>query len=104
MDVDVDLARIEGDEQGDDRMAITLEEIGVGGANRAEEELVAYRPAVDEEELSEAVGAAIGRQPGETPKGDPFSGRVDRKSIRPKIGADDGGDASEAGVVAGRGG
>src|SRR5579872_2762155 len=102
MDVDVDLARIERDEEGDDRMAVALEEIGIGGAHRAEEELVAHRPAVDEEELAEAVGAAVRWQPGETLERNTLAGRIDHERIPSEIGADHGGDAGEAGVLAAR--
>ena len=41
------------DEQRRHRMAVALHEVGIGGAERAEEQLVAHRPAVDEEELRE---------------------------------------------------
>ena len=60
--VDVDLARIERDEQRDDRMAVARQIVGIGAAHHADQELVAHRPAVDEEILPERIGAGVGRQ------------------------------------------
>ncbi len=57
MHVDVDLARIERDEQRHDGMAIARQIIGIGGAHHADEELVADRAAVDEQILAERIGA-----------------------------------------------
>ena len=63
--VDVDLARIERDEQRHDRMAVARQVVGIGGAHHADQELVAHRPAVDEEILAERIGARERRQRGE---------------------------------------
>ncbi len=65
MHVDVDLARIERDEQRQQRMAVARQIIGIGAAHRADQQLVAHRPAVDEQILPERVGARQRRQPGE---------------------------------------
>jgi hypothetical protein len=62
MHIDVDLAGIERDEQRDDRLAVARQIIGIGGAHRAEHELVAHRTAVDEQILAERIGAAERRQ------------------------------------------
>ena len=62
MHVDVDLARIERDEQRHDRMAVARQIVGIGAAHHADQELVAHRPAVDEEILPERVGARERRQ------------------------------------------
>ena len=64
MHVDVDLARIERDEQREQRMAVARQIIGIGAAHRAEQKLVAHRPAVDEEILAERIGAGQRRQRG----------------------------------------
>ncbi len=58
MHVDVDLARIERDEQRDDGMAVARQIIGISRAHDADEELVAHRSAVDEEVLAERIGAS----------------------------------------------
>src|ERR1700730_12762915 len=102
MDVDVDLARIE--EEGDDRVAVAFQQVGIGGADRAEEELVAHRPAVDEEKLRQAVGTAIGREAGETLQSDAFARRIDRKRVAAEAGADERGEADEPAILAARGG
>ena len=65
MDVDVDLARLDRDEQRHHRMAVARQMVGIGGAHRAEHELVAHRAAVDEEIEPERVRLAVGRQPRE---------------------------------------
>ena len=64
MHVDVDLARIERDEQRQQRMAVARQIIGIGAAHRADQQLVAHRAAVDEQILPERVGARQRRQPG----------------------------------------
>ncbi len=65
MHVDVDLARIERDEQRNDRMAVARQIIGIGGAHHADQELVADRAAIDEEILAERIGARERGQRGE---------------------------------------
>ncbi len=62
VDVDVDLARVAFDEQRDDRVPVSGQEIHVGRAHRAGEDLVAHGAAVDEHELGERVRPAVGRQ------------------------------------------
>ena len=57
MHVDVDLARRQRHEQRDQRMAVARQVVGVGAAHHADQELVAHRPAVDEQILPERVGA-----------------------------------------------
>ena len=66
MHVDVDLARIERHEQGHQRMAVARQIIGVSGAHRADQKLVAHRAAVDEQILPERVRPRQRRQRGET--------------------------------------
>ena len=46
-------------------MAVARQVIGVGGAHHADQQLVAHRPAVDEEKLPERIGARQRRQRGE---------------------------------------
>ena len=69
MDIDVDLARVAFDEQRDDSVAVGGQKIHIGRPNRAGEDLVAHRPAVDENRLRERVRPAEGRQP--DPPGEP---------------------------------
>ena len=49
---------VERDEQRHHRMAVARQIVGIGAAHRAEQQLVAHRPAVDEQILPERVGAA----------------------------------------------
>src|SRR3546814_1217494 len=62
MDVHVDLARRHVEEQRDDRMAIAREQVGIGAAQRADEQPVLHRTAVDEEILMVGNAAIVGRQ------------------------------------------
>ena len=65
MHVDVDLARIEIDEDREQRMTAARHQVAVGRAHRAEQQPVAHGPAVDEQKLQAAVGPVQGRQAGE---------------------------------------
>ena len=62
MDVDVDLLGRPIDEQRDHRMAVAREHILIGAAHRADQQLVAHRPAVDDEILVARRGAVERRQ------------------------------------------
>ena len=62
MHVDVDLARVELDEQSEDRLAVARQIVRISRAHGPEEELVAHRPSVDEQVLPERVGATERRQ------------------------------------------
>ena len=62
MHVDVDLARRKRDEQRQHRMTVARQIVGIGRAHRAEQKLVAHRPAVDEQILAERVRPRQRRQ------------------------------------------
>ena len=79
MHVHVDLARIERDEQRHHRMAVARQIVGVGGAHRADQQLVAHRPVVDEQILPERIGAGVGRQGGKA-----FDGQALAPGARPR--------------------
>ena len=64
MYVDVHFACIDRDEQRDQRVAVARQIVGIGGAHRAEQKLVAHRAAVDEEILAKRIGARQRRQGG----------------------------------------
>ena len=64
MHVDVDLLRRQRHEQRQQGMATARDEIAVGGAHGADQQLVLHRAAVDEQELLRDVGPVQGRQPG----------------------------------------
>ena len=57
MHIGVDLGAIERHEQRHDGMTVARQIVGIGRAHRADNELVAHRPAVDEQILPERVGA-----------------------------------------------
>ena len=68
MDVDVDLASGQLDEQRGDRVAVAREQVAVGGAQGPHEQPVLHRTRVDEQELLVGHAAVEGRQadhPGE---------------------------------------
>src|SRR5690606_27711228 len=62
--VDVHLARIEIDENGEQRLPAARHEVRIGRTNSADEQLVAYGPAVDEQELLARVRPVQGGQAG----------------------------------------
>jgi len=62
--VGVDLACVERHEQSQQRIAVARQIIGIGAAHCADQKLVAHRTAVDEEILSERIGARQRRQSG----------------------------------------
>ena len=65
MDVDVDLLGRPVEKQRHDRMAVARQDVLIGAAHRADQQLVAHRPAVDEEILVARQAAVEGRQAGE---------------------------------------
>ena len=65
VDVDVDLLAGKVDEQSDDRVAVAGEQILIGGADRADQQPVLHRPAVDEQILMVGDAAVEGRQAGD---------------------------------------
>ena len=85
MHVDVDLARIERDEQRQHRMPVARQIIGVGAAHGADKKLVAHRPAVDEEILAERVGPRQRRQRGKTVDDDALAFGRDLDRVGAKV-------------------
>jgi len=63
VDIHVDLVAGEVDEQSDDRVAVAGEEVLIGGADRADQEPVLHRAAVDEQELMIGDPAVERRKP-----------------------------------------
>ncbi len=57
MHIGVDLLRRERHEQGHHGMTITRQIVGIGRADGAQDQLVAYRTAIDEQILPERIGA-----------------------------------------------
>jgi hypothetical protein len=69
-------------------VAVARQIIGVSRAHRADEQLVAHRPAVDEEILTECIGARERRQRGKTCDGHAFAFRLDLHRIGAEVGAE----------------
>ena len=88
MHVDVDLARRKRDEQRDQRVAVARQIIGIGGAHRAEQKLVAHRPAVDEQILAERIGARERRQRGKALDRDALAFGRDLDGVGAEVGAE----------------
>ena len=81
MDVDVDLGGRAFDEQGEDGVSVGGQKIHIGRAHRAGENLVAHRPAVDEDILGERVRPAEGRQADPPFEPHPLAGCLDGQRI-----------------------
>ena len=98
VNIDVDLTGREHDIEGDDGMAITGEEILIGPAHRAAEQLVANRPAIDEQVLVHRIAARIGGQAGKAGHTHTFAFLVDLQRIGAEIGPDHRGHPRLAGI------
>ena len=96
MDVDVDQRGRRLEEQRHHGMAIARQEILVGAAHGAGEQLVAHRPAVDEEILVLAGRPIERRQAGEARQPEALAVGVDRERIVGELAAHDGRQPLEA--------
>ena len=94
--VDVDFGRRKLDKQRHERMAIARQIIGIGRTHGTDEQLVAYRPSVDEQILAERIGARKRRQRciAFDPDALAFGGYLDR--VGAKIRAENVAEAREA--------
>ena len=101
VDVDVDLVLGAVEEQGHDRVAVARQQILIGAAHRADQELVAHRAAVDDEVLVARQGPVQGRQTGEAAEAETAALGLDFERILGKVAAEQGG---EARAPVGRGG
>ena len=81
VDVDVELGRIEFEEERRDRKAVAREHVSVGGAERAGEQRIAERASVHEQELLQRVRAMEGRQAGMTGEPRALPHRLDRHGV-----------------------
>ncbi len=91
VDVDVDHLGRRFEEQRHHRMAVARQEILIGAAHRAGEQLVAHGTAVDEEILVLARRAIERRQPREARQPEALAVGVDRHGIVGELAAHDGG-------------
>ena len=81
MDVDVELGGVELEEERRDRKAVARQHVSIGGAERAGEQRIAERAAVDEQELLQRVGAMEGRQAGMAGEPRALPLRLDRHGV-----------------------
>ena len=95
MHIGVDLARAERHEQRHHGMAVARQIVGIGGAHRAEDQLVAHGPAVDEEILPERIRPRQRRRGGKALDRHalPLGADVDRRAA--EIGAENVAEACE---------
>ena len=70
-------------------MAIARQIIRIGGANRADQQLVAHRPAVDEKILAKRVRAGQRRQCGKAFDHDALAFGMDGDRVGAKVRAED---------------
>ena len=73
------------DEQRHHRMPVARQIVGIGRTHRAEQQLVAHRPAVDEQILPKRIRARVGRQRREAFHMQAFASRRDRDRIGAEI-------------------
>ncbi len=102
MDVDVEVLRVDLDEQGGQRMAVARQEVGIGGPQRPGQQLVAHRPVIDEQVLVHGIATRKGRQAGITAQAHAFAPLVDQQGIVGEITAQDGAQAFQPALEARR--
>ena len=99
MDVDVDLACRNLQEQRQHRVAITCEHVGVGTAHCANEQAVLHRAAVDEQVLVVSHATIVGRQSGDAGEVVIAAEEIDLDRIAGKFASYELGDASFEGLT-----
>ena len=102
MHIHVDDARIAGDEQDEGRMSVRRQVIHIGRSQRALQQPVADRAAVDIEILRQRVGAMVGRQPCETRQANGFALGIDFERIVAEVIAQNLSDARQQSLRANR--
>ena len=85
MDVHVHRLGRAGDEERRGRVAVAGEHVGIGGAQRPEQQLVADRAVVDEEVLGDRRAAREGRERREAAEPDAVALGVDREGVGHEI-------------------
>jgi hypothetical protein len=95
MDVHIDFARRDVEEQGNDRMAVAREQVGIGAAKRADEQPVLHRPAVDEQILMVGDAAIVGRQADHAAQMHVGAVDIDADAVRREIALRERGDARQ---------
>ncbi len=88
MDIDVDRIGRNVEKQRDHGMPVARHHLGIGSANRADQQPVLHRPTVDEQILMIRHAAVESRQAGDPAKPDPLADEVDPDAIvdQPAIG------------------
>ena len=81
MHVDVDEDRIAVEEQRQGGVAVARQEIGISATHGTDQQLVAHRTAVDEQELHLRIGAVVGGNTGVTEQLKAFALHSDRYRI-----------------------
>jgi hypothetical protein len=90
MDVDIHAARVDLEEQHVGRLAVAVQELGVGLARRVPEEAIAHETSVDEEVLRVGARARRLRRAGEAEEAQRAALRVDRDARLDELRAQDG--------------
>lgn len=101
MDIDVDLVGITAQKERERGVAALRQIIHIGRADRAEQQLVADRPAIDEKILRRGIGAVPGRQPGKSIEIDAFARGRDLQRIGAKFLAENISQSHEPRVIGG---
>ena len=94
VDVDVDEVGRRVEEQRDDRVAVARQQVEIRAADRADEQPVADRAAVDEQELMVGHAAAERRHAGEAAEAQLVAVEVDRHGIVGEVAPEQRGEAA----------
>ena len=95
MDIDIDLAARDVEEQRDHRMTIAREQVGIGTTQRADEQPVLHRATVDEQILMVGDAAIVGRQADHPADMDVAAVEIDPDAVRGQIALGQRGDAAQ---------
>jgi hypothetical protein len=98
VDVDVDEFRINGEEQGQNRVAVVRQHVAIGAAHRPQQQAVAYRATVDEQELFLRGADVVGGQTGIAGQAQALAVDIHRHRVGGEVAAQQGAQAGEAGV------
>ena len=101
VDVDVDVERVDLEEQHRRRMPVAGEEVGVGPAQGALQQPVLHRAAVDEQILVSGVAPTVGRQARVARQADIVPRLIDKQGIGLEVAAQQGGEALQPPDIAG---
>ena len=100
VDVDVDIERIDVEEEHRRRVTVAGQEVGIGAAQSPLKKAVLHRTAVDEQILVGGVAPTVGRQARVAGQADIVPLLIDQQGVGLEVAAQKGGEPLQPAVVA----